>query len=115
MKTRENEMSTVNQVLEKLRVKRQDNEFTMEGEFFTVANGNKYTPENLEIIKTFRFEGDSDPADSSIIYIIEANDRLIGYSIDAYGVYSNHDAAYDDFIRKIKVADREEQLLFSLD
>ena len=109
------QMSTLSQVLEKLRVKRQDNEFTMDGEFFATANGNKYTPENLTIIKTYRFEGESDPSDSSILYVIEANDGLIGYSIDAYGVYTNHDAAYDDFIRKIQVMDRDEQLIFSLE
>ncbi len=109
------QMTTLSQVLEKLRVKRQDNEFTMDGEFFTTANGNKYIPENLNIIKTFRFEGESDPSDSSILYVIEANDGLVGYSIDAYGVYSNHDAAYDDFIRKIQVMDRDEQLIFSLE
>lgn len=110
-----NQMSTLSQVLEKLRVKRQDNEFTMDGEFFTTTNGNKYTPDNLTIIKTFRFEGESDPSDSSILYVIEANDGLIGYSIDAYGVYTNHDAAYDDFVRKIQVMDRDEQLIFSLE
>ena len=115
MEVRTNHMTTVSQVLEKLRIKRYDNEFKMEGEFFTAPNGNKYTPENLTIIKTYRFEGESDPSDSSIIYIIEANDGLIGYSMDAYGVYSDHDAAYDDFIRKIKVMDRDEQLIFSLE
>ena len=87
----------------------------MDGEFFTTTNGNKYTPDNLTIIKTFRFEGESDPSDSSILYVIEANDGLIGYSIDAYGVYTNHDAAYDDFVRKIQVMDRDEQLIFSLE
>jgi len=115
MEVRTNHMNTVSQVLEKLRIKRYDNEFKMEAEFFTAPNGNKYTPENLTIIKTYRFEGESDPSDSSIIYIIEANDGLIGYSMDAYGVYSDHDAAYDDFIRKIKVMDRDEQLIFSLE
>ena len=39
---------------------------------------------------------------------MEANDGLIGYSIDAYGVYSNHgDLNYDEFIRKISVEERD--------
>jgi hypothetical protein len=47
--------------------------------------------------KTYRFEGDSDPAEEAIIYIIEADDGAVGYSIDAYGVYINHsDDAYGD-------------------
>lgn len=107
------EMTTSSSVLEKLRLKRQDNEFTMTPEGFTAGKGKFYQPEELKIIKTFRFEGDSNPDDSSIIYVIEASDGLIGYSMDAYGVYSNHEVEYDEFIRKIPVEDRDEQLIFS--
>jgi len=115
MENRTNHMQTLSYILEKLRMKRQDNEFVMDGEFFTTKNGNKYRPEDLTIIKIYRFEGESDPSDSSVLYLIEASDGLIGYSIDAYGVYTNHDAAYDDFIRKIQVMDRDEQLIFDLE
>ncbi len=109
-------MSTLSEILEKLRMKKLDNEFRWENGMFTAGKGKTYTPEDLTIIKTFRFEGDSDPSDSSILYIIEAKDGLIGYSIDAYGVYSNHDDedGYDNFIRKMNVEDRDEQLLFQL-
>ncbi|MEO6315008.1 MAG: hypothetical protein ABIU63_08695 [Chitinophagaceae bacterium] len=106
-------MTTLSYVTEKLRLKRQDNEFTITPEGFTIGNGKFYKPEDLTIIKTFRFEGASDPADASVLYVIEATDGLIGYSIDAYGVYSNHDDdGYDDFLRKIKVEDRDEQQIF---
>lgn len=115
MEERINEMRTLSQVLEKLRLKRRDNEFTMAEGFFTTGSGKLYKPEDLTIIKTYRFEGESDPSDSSILYVIEANDGLTGYSIDAYGVYTNHEHDYDEFVRKIKVSDRDEQLLFSLD
>ncbi len=115
MQDRTNHMQTLSQVMEKLRLKRHDTEFTMEGEFFSTGNGNKYSSEDLTIIKTYRFEGESDPSDSSILYVIEAKDGMIGYSVDAYGVYTNHDAAYDDFIRKIQVIDRDEQLIFTLE
>lgn len=109
-------MSTLAQVLEKLRIKKIDNEFQLKEGVFTVERGKSYDPDELTIIKTYRFEGESDPADSAILYIIEASDGLIGYSIDAYGVYSNHDdgGAYDNFIRQIKVLEREEQLIFEL-
>ncbi len=115
MENRINEMRTLSQVMEKLRLKRIDNEFRLENGAFVTGNGKNYQPEDLTIIKTYRFEGESDPSDSSILYLIEANDGLTGYSIDAYGVYSNHDQDYDEFIRKIKIMDREEQLEFSLD
>ena len=48
-----------------------------------------------------------------VSHLIEANDGLIGYSLDAYGAYSNHeDDGYDDFIRKIVMEEREEQIIF---
>ncbi len=107
------EMTTVTSVLEKLRVKKRDKEFRMTPEGFTAGNGKYYNPEDLKIIRTYRFEGESDPSDSSIIYLIEANDGLIGYSMDAYGVYSDHDDdGYDDFIRKINHEERDEQQIF---
>ena len=106
-------MSTLSYVMEKLRLKRHDNEFIIAPEGFTIGNGKFYSPEDLTIIKTYRFEGASDPSDASILYLIESKDGLIGYSIDAYGAYSNHDDdGYDDFIRKIKVEDRDEQQIF---
>ena len=110
------QMTTVTSVLEKLRLKKMDNEFRLENGRFQAGRGKSYSAEDLTIIKTFRFEGESDPSDSSIIYIIEANDGLIGYSMDAYGVYSNHDEeeGYDNFIRRIKVENRDTQLLFEI-
>jgi hypothetical protein len=108
------EMTTISHIMEKLRLKRQDNEFVMTPEGFTAGKGKFYQPEDLKIIKTYRFEGDSNPDDAAIIYVIEAKDGLMGYSIDSYGVYSNHDdERYDDFIRKLNVEDRDEQLIFN--
>jgi hypothetical protein len=105
------EMTTLSQVIEKLRLKKHDNEFLLSAKGFSVGNGKFYLPEDLKIIKTYRFEGDSDPSDSSILYLIEANDGLIGYSIDAYGAFSNHDDVdYDGFIRKIPTEEHEEQV-----
>jgi len=109
------EMNTLSQIMNKLTVKGYDKEFRWTTEGFTVDD-NVYQPEDLTILKTYRFEGVSDPSDTSILYLIKANDGLIGYSLDAYGVYSNHDdeEGYDNFIRQIPIKDNEEQLLFEL-
>ena len=116
MNTTLNEMTTLSTILEKLRLKKMDNEFRWTNEGFTASKGKSYQPEELTIIKTYRFEGDSDPGESSILYLIEANDGLVGYSLDAYGMYSNHDdeEGYDNFIRQIKVENRDDQLSFEL-
>lgn len=107
------EMTTLTSILEKLRVKKLDNEFKMSPKGFTIGNNKFYQPEDLKIIRTYRFEGDSDPSDNTVVYLIEARDGLIGYSMDAYGAYSDHEGeGYDDFLRKIKVDEREEQEIF---
>lgn len=114
MQTKPAEMTTLTAVLERLRQKHRDTEFvfTEEGSF-TTAEGNRYTPEDLTIIKTYRFEGESDPADSAILYLMQGKDGTIGYTMDAYGVYSNHEGHdYDEFIKKINVEERDEQAIF---
>lgn len=113
MQTKPAEMTSLLSVLEKLRIRKEDNELKHEKEGLTTGNGKFYQPEDLTIIKTYRFEGDSNPSDSSILYLVEANDGLRGYSIDAYGAYTNHDEKYDEFFQKIKVEDRDEQILFA--
>ena len=109
------EMNTLSQILNKFTAKGYDKEFRWTKDGFTY-NDKAYRPEDLTIVKTYRFEGESNPSDTSILYLIKANDGLIGYSLDAYGVYSNHDdeEGYDNFIRQIPVKDNEEQLLFEL-
>jgi hypothetical protein len=113
MQTQPAEMTTSTAVLEKLRKRHWDNEFVMDEKGFTPGNGKYYNPEDLSIIKTYRFEGPSDPGDSSIIYMIQTKDGFIGYSMDAYGVYSNNEGFdFDDFIKKIPVEERDEQVIF---
>ena len=106
-------MTTLSSILEKLRMKRQDNEFKITPEGFSIHTGKSYQPHELKIIRTYRFEEDTDPGSSEILYLIEAHDGMIGYSMDAYGAYSNHgDDGYDAFIRKIPVEERDEQQIF---
>ena len=109
-------MRTVSQVLEKLRVKQMDTEFRWSAEGFHANKGKFYQPEDLEIVKVYRFEGISDPSDMAAIYIIETKDGLTGYTLDAYGVYSDHDyeEGYDDFLRKIPERGHEKQAQYML-
>jgi hypothetical protein len=110
------QMTTLTQVMEKLRTKRMDNEFRWTQEGFTANKGKIYQPQDLLIVKVYRFEEITNPSDMCVLYLIKANDGLIGYSLDAYGVYSNHEneEGYDNFVRQIPEADRDEQLLFEM-
>ncbi|HEY4107954.1 hypothetical protein [Puia sp.] len=109
-------MTTSSEILEILRKKHMDKEFRWTPKGFTTDNGKTYRPEELLIVRTFRFEGQSDPSDMEILYVLKTNDGLFGYSLDAYGAYSSHDNeyGYNNFIRQIPQAGHEEQLLFTL-
>ena len=108
------DLTTMSGVMERLRIKKQDHEFMWDAKQKAFTSGGKaYKPEELVIFKTYRFEGASDPSDNSVIYLMEANDGSIGYTMDAYGVYSNNTGeGYDDFLRKIPVQERTEQQIF---
>ncbi len=110
-------MTTLTSVLEKLRIKGFDSEFRWTNSGFCAGKGACYQPEDLEILKTYRFEENTDPSDMCILYLIRVKDSgLTGYSLNAYGVYSNHDEeeGYDNFIRMIPERDHQDQLLFEL-
>jgi hypothetical protein len=109
------EMNTLSQILEKLRQKGLDNELKMtdHGKMQGPGDNQIYTPEDLSIIKTYRFEGITDPGDEAVIYIVEDKEGKIGYIMDAYGVYSDQNGSdFDDFLKKIRTADRDMQELF---
>jgi hypothetical protein len=110
------EMTTLTAVLESLRKKTFNTEFRWSPEEFTAGKGKAYQPEELQIIKVYRFEENTDPSDTCILYIIQAQDGLTGYSLNAYGLYSNHEneSGYDNFIRMIPEQDHDTQLLFEL-
>jgi hypothetical protein len=48
-----------------------------------------YKPEEVNIVNFFRFEGQSDPGDNSIMYVIETTDGLKGTLVDAYAPYAD--------------------------
>jgi hypothetical protein len=59
-------------------------------------------PDDFEIVEHHRFEGETNPSDSSIIYAIESKDGAMkGVLVGAYGMYS--EAASDGLIRKLQV------------
>ncbi len=58
-----------------------------------------YEPGQVHVVNFFRFEGASDPADNSILYVIETNDGLKGTLVDAYGAYS--DTKVNSFMEEV--------------
>lgn len=58
-----------------------------------------YNPEEIHVKNFFRFEGQSDPNDNTIMYVIETNDGLKGTLVDAYGPYA--DVKLSEFMQQV--------------
>lgn len=63
--------------------------------------GIELSPEMFEVVNFFRFEGESNPDDSSIVYAIESNNGLKGVLVNAYGAYS--DPLSDELVSKLTI------------
>ena len=65
------EMNTLSQVMAKLHSKGYDIEFKLSdhGRMQPTEGDEIYNPDDLLIIKTYRFEGESDPSDNSVLYL----------------------------------------------
>lgn len=48
-----------------------------------------YSPHDVKISNFYRFEGESDPGDSAILYAIETSEGEKGILTDSYGPYSD--------------------------
>ncbi len=59
-----------------------------------------YQPDQINIINFFRFEGQSDPNDNTIMYVIETTDGLKGTLIDAYGPYADRNLS--EFMNQVE-------------
>ena len=74
-----NSMNTLSQTTEMLRTKGYTENFRMRKDgFMTNKSGVKLSPRDLKIRKVFRFEGNSNPDDLSILYAIETTVELKG-------------------------------------
>lgn len=61
-----------------------------EKECLVCNNMTELAPEEFEIDETYRFEGDTDPADEMILFAISSEKHAIkGTLINAYGIYSD--------------------------
>ena len=98
------EMTSLVTVEKKLNGQGYTQDFTVkEGRLTTMDDNNNapaYTPEETTIVDYFRFEGESNPDDSAILYAIETNDGSKGTISSAYGAYANEDV--DQFILKVE-------------
>ena len=104
-------MLTLSQVMNKLAQNGVTSEFSMneKGEMRLTNSEKNYEPTDLTILKTFRFEGDSNPDDNAVLYVAKDKGENRGMIIDSYGADSNYPGdKWDKFLRDIPVNESEE-------
>ncbi len=67
---------------------------------YSCARSKYYAPAEVQVKNFYRFEGESDPADMSIMYVIETSDGTKGTLIDAFGTYS--DGSVNAFMKEVQ-------------
>jgi hypothetical protein len=104
-------MTTLSQVMNTLSQRGIQREFRMnEASEMKFENSEKvYQPSELTILKTYRFEGDSNPDDNAVLYVVKDNAGNRGMIIDSYGADSNYPGEeFDKFLRDIPIQESDE-------
>lgn len=101
MKSSSKKMETVSQYINWARTEGFDQDFSICNKVICTTNEPKktYPAKDAKIVGFSRFEGDSDPGDSSIVYMIETKDGKKGTLVDAYGMYADQDIT--NFVKSI--------------
>lgn len=69
-----------------------------------VENKHKKTihiSEELKVVEFYRFEGETNPDDNSVLYVIETTSGEKGLLVDAYGMYSGNIS--QEMLNKLKI------------
>lgn len=63
--------------------------FKVQNNMLCTASGKCFSSADVRVVNYYRFEGDSDPGDNTILYVIDADSGTRGTLVDAYGAYAD--------------------------
>ena len=94
---------TLSETMNSLREEGYVEDFNLKQNCLECRNGEfQVFAEDFKVDSFYRFEGDSNPSDSAILYAISSDrHQLKGLLVNAYGIYS--DPLADDMMRKLNV------------
>lgn len=106
MKFKKEEMTTLTGCMNSL-MKRgfTENFLARENGIEAPSNKKLYAPDKVKILNFYRFEGDSDPADNSILYAVETHDGLRGLLVDSYGPMASK--LVSSFIKQVEEIEKK--------
>lgn len=88
------EMKTVSELIELLRKNNYSSDFVIKNnKISSKSTGEMFEPEDVIIEVTYRYEGESDPSESAVVFAIRAKSGTKGILIDSYGAYSDPELA----------------------
>jgi len=96
------ELTSMVTILNQLRQEGYTAEFkiTDDGTMCVIDDKESFRPDQLRIVNFYRFEGESNPDDMAILYVVEAENGQKGTITDAYGTYS--DLSLENFMRQVQ-------------
>ncbi|WP_187263461.1 hypothetical protein [Pontibacter beigongshangensis] len=77
-----------------------DFKVTEDGRLATMDDKKTFTPDQVRIVDFYRFEGESNPDDMSILYVIETTEGIKGTITNSYGPYA--DERIENFMKQIE-------------
>ena len=77
-----------------------DFKVTEEGVLSTMDDKERFAPGQVRIVNFYRFEGESNPDDMAILYVLETESGAKGTISDAYGIYS--DETIETFMKQVQ-------------
>ena len=98
-----NSYSTLSETMNELRKEGYTEDFNLQQNCLECRNGQfKVFADEFKVDKYFRFEGASNPSDSSILYAISSDSKkLKGLLVNGYGIYS--EPATDEMLEKLEI------------
>jgi len=98
-----NSYSTLSETMNELRKEGYTEDFNLQQNCLECRNGQfKVFANEFKVDKYFRFEGASNPSDSSILYAISSESKnLKGLLVNGYGIYS--EPATDEMLEKLEI------------
>ena len=79
---------------------KQDFKVSEEGRLCSMDEKDSFGPEQVRIVDHYRFEGESNPEDMSILYAVETVTGLKGTISNSYGTYA--DSNVDAFLKQVE-------------
>jgi len=96
-------MPTLSETMNELRREGYTEDFNLQQNCLECRNGAfKVFADEFKVDKFLRFEGASNPSDSSILYAISSDSKkLKGVLVNAYGIYS--EPITDEMLEKLEI------------